>query len=134
MRIRKRDGTIVEVGAGYILEDGEALAGGDFRFMDSAQRAVLDEQRIRDAEEASAACAQAFHEAWHHREAWRQEHIDALTSAWRRDPPSPSPGQAPAPTPSISVPTADDIAAGQAAVAAAYQEHSDWLTNAWRRT
>jgi hypothetical protein len=133
-RIKRRDGTFHDAPDGYILADGESLVV-DVRFMDSVQRAIADGQDvideaqvIADAQAASAACCDAMRAAEAERVAFNERAYGWKRDAWMGD----RDGDAVEPRTTIVAPTDADIAAGYAAVDAAYAAHHEWLQNAWK--
>ena len=122
MKIRRRDGTMVEVDDAYVLRDGEACVVG-LPFMDS--RRVHDSggnvagQRPGFLINDDARSEQSIRDAY-------KEYDRTLGERWRQGPGQPTAESKPQAAPLV-------FDSPQAAVAAAYADYDRQLTERWRR-
>jgi hypothetical protein len=126
MRIRRRDGTMVEVDDGYILRDGEGFVA-EAMFMDAG---LIHDARGRPAGTRpgyllgdNAAADQA-------RVAAYDAYDQAISERWRLGPgqPKPSAPQTVTPPPTFASPQA-----AQAARDAAYEQYRRDIEQRWQR-
>jgi hypothetical protein len=122
MKIKRRDGTVIEVPAGYTVRDGETLVVGGAMFMDSGM--------ITDSRGHVAGSRPGFLFAdddigYAVSETNRRMYIDEIEQRWRsgrwQSPSKPAPS---------APPTFDG---GDAAVAAAHAQYRADIQNRWRR-
>ena len=84
MKIRKRDGTMAEVGDAYILQDGESLTVG-LMFMD-AKRGMVRDAAASPQGNDPAFCSATMKRTSRRVEAAYREYAATVSERWRQGP------------------------------------------------